>query len=110
MLNQLRKGAGTWVAKIFIGVLVLSFAVWGIADIFSGYGSRVLAKVGEVEVSPQEYERLLQQQVNRLSSQVGQRITSEQVRAFGLGRQVLNRLDYQCRSLFTCPTTRSWSV
>ena len=92
MLNSLRKGAGTWVAKIFIAILVLSFAVWGIADIFSGYGSRVLAKVGDVEVSPQEYERVLQQQVNRLSAQVGQRITSEQIRTFGLGRQVLNRL------------------
>jgi len=92
MLNSLRKGAGTWVAKIFIAVLVLSFAVWGIADIFSGYGSRVLAKVGEVEVSPQEYERVLQRQTRRVSAQIGQRLTSEQIRAFGLDRQVLNGL------------------
>lgn len=92
MLNTLRKGAGTWVAKIFIGLLVLSFAVWGIADIFSGYGARVLAKVGDIEVSPQEYERVLQQQIRRISAQVGQQITSEQARSFGLDRQVLNNL------------------
>ena len=92
MLNSLRKGIGTWVAKIFIAVLVLSFAVWGIADIFSGYGARVLAKVGDVEVSPQEYERVLQSQTRRLSAQIGQRITTEQIRAFGLDRQVLNSL------------------
>jgi len=92
MLNSLRKGAGTWVAKIFIAVLVLSFAVWGIADIFSGYGSRVLAKVGDVEVSPQEYERVLQRQTRRVSAQIGQRLTTEQIRAFGLDRQVLNGL------------------
>ena len=77
MLNQLRKGAGTWIAKIFIGLLVLSFAVWGIADIFTGYGTRVLAKVGEIEVSPQEYERNMQIQVRRISQQVGRQITSE---------------------------------
>ncbi len=92
MLNSLRKGAGTWVAKIFIAVLVLSFAVWGIADIFSGYGSRVLAKVGDVEVSPQEYERVLRRQTQRVSAQIGQRLTTEQIRAFGLDRQVLNGL------------------
>jgi peptidyl-prolyl cis-trans isomerase D len=92
MLNQLRKGAGTWVAKIFIGLLVLSFAVWGIADIFSGYGTRMLAKVGEIEVSPLEYERSMQRQIRRISQQVGRQITSEQARAFGLDRQVLNSL------------------
>ncbi len=92
MLNSLRKGAGTWIAKIFIALLVLSFAVWGIADIFTGYGGRVLATVGEVEVSPEEYERNLQLQIRRISQQVGRRITSEQARAFGLDRQVLNSL------------------
>ncbi len=34
MLDAMRRGAGTWVVKIFLGVLVLSFAVWGIGDIF----------------------------------------------------------------------------
>jgi len=92
MLNTLRKGAATWVAKIFIGLLVLSFAVWGIADIFSGYGQRVLASVGEIEISPQEYERQLQQQIKRLSIQFRQQISAEQARAFGLDRQVLNSL------------------
>ena len=92
MLNQLRKGAGTWIAKIFIGLLVLSFAVWGIADIFTGYGNRVLAKVGEVEVSPQQYERVYQRQIRTVSNRIGQRVTSEQARAFGLDRQVLNSL------------------
>ena len=92
MLTSLRKGAGTWIAKIFIGLLVLSFAVWGIADIFTGYGGRVLAKVGEVEVSPQEFERVWQQQIRRVSAQAGQQISSEQARAFGLDRQVLNSL------------------
>ncbi|MCP4935922.1 MAG: hypothetical protein GY927_17355 [bacterium] len=92
MLNSLRKGAGTWIAKIFIGLLVLSFAVWGIADIFTGYGNRVLAKVGEVEVSPQEYERVYQRQIRTVSNRIGRQITSEQARAFGLDRQVLNSL------------------
>jgi peptidyl-prolyl cis-trans isomerase D len=92
MLNTLRKGAATWVAKIFMGLLVVSFGIWGIADIFRGYGQGTLVKVGEIEISPQEYEHALQTQLKRLSQQLGQQISGEQARAFGLDRQVLNSL------------------
>ncbi|HDL16918.1 MAG TPA: hypothetical protein ENH27_03655, partial [Rhizobiales bacterium] len=39
MLEALRNATGGWIAKIFIGLLVMSFAVWGVADIFGGYGA-----------------------------------------------------------------------
>ena len=48
MLDALRKGAGTIVAKLFIALLVLSFAVWGVADMFKGFGQNVVATVGPV--------------------------------------------------------------
>ena len=34
MLDSLRRHATGWVAKILFGFLVLSFAIWGIGDIF----------------------------------------------------------------------------
>ena len=34
MLNSLRRHATGWVAKVLFGILVLSFAIWGIGDIF----------------------------------------------------------------------------
>ncbi|MFB3151038.1 MAG: SurA N-terminal domain-containing protein, partial [Alphaproteobacteria bacterium] len=34
MLQALRKQTGSWVVKILLGLLILSFAVWGINDIF----------------------------------------------------------------------------
>ena len=36
---------------ILMGLLVVSFAVWGIADIFRGYGSQTLIKVGDTEIT-----------------------------------------------------------
>lgn len=30
MLDALRKGAGGWLAQLFIAVLVVSFGVWGV--------------------------------------------------------------------------------
>ena len=48
MLDTFRRGSKGWTAKILLGLLVLSFAVWGIADIFTG-GQRggALATVGD---------------------------------------------------------------
>src|SRR5659263_444628 len=37
-LDTLRKGAGRLFGMILMGMLVFSFGIWGIADIFRGYG------------------------------------------------------------------------
>ena len=50
MLDQLRQGAQGWVSKVLMGLLVLSFAIWGIGG-FEGYGAGTLATVGDEEVS-----------------------------------------------------------
>ncbi len=36
MLDSLRSAAQSWVAKLLLGLLVLSFAIWGISDVFRG--------------------------------------------------------------------------
>lgn len=92
MLDALRKGAGSWIAKIFIGILVLSFAVWGIADIFRGYGGRSLAMVGETEISAEEYRTIYNAQLQSLSRRFGRALTSQEARALGLDRNVLQVL------------------
>ncbi|MGE5267093.1 MAG: SurA N-terminal domain-containing protein, partial [Deltaproteobacteria bacterium] len=37
MLDALRRGATGIVAKILLSLLIVSFAIWGIADVFRGY-------------------------------------------------------------------------
>ena len=89
MLDTLRRGAGSWIAKIFIGLLVLSFAVWGIADIFRGYGSTNLAKVGDSEISTETYRLAYQNEIRTFSRRLRQQLTNEQARALGLDQRVL---------------------
>ena len=48
MLDSLRKQTGSWIVKAFLGVLILSFAVWGIGDIFRGPSDATVATVGDV--------------------------------------------------------------
>lgn len=92
MLEAMRKGVGTWVAKIFIGLLVLSFAVWGIADIFGGYGTQTVATVGKKEISSQTYQTEFNREMRSLSNRLGRPLTLTEARSLGLDSQVLLRL------------------
>jgi len=92
MLGMLRNATGGWIAKIFIGLLVASFAVWGIADIFTGSRGGALATVGKTEISAFEFERVFRTEMQVLSQRVGRNINQEQARALGLDQQVLSRL------------------
>jgi methionyl-tRNA synthetase len=51
MLDALRRSVGSWVVKAFIGVIMLSFAVWGVSDVFRGYRGAEVARVGDTDFS-----------------------------------------------------------
>ncbi len=93
MLDSLRSATQTWVAKVLLGILVLSFAVWGIADMFrlDTMGTAALSAGGS-NVSPNEYRMTYEQEMMRMSRQFGQRLTKEQAQALGVDNRVLAQL------------------
>ncbi|MGE0231364.1 MAG: peptidyl-prolyl cis-trans isomerase [Flavobacteriaceae bacterium] len=95
MLDSLRRSAGSWVAKVFIGILVLSFAVWGIADIFRGYGGSAVVRVGGTEIDAETFRREFQLEIQRRSRELGQQISFAMARSIGLDRLVLGKLTAQ---------------
>jgi len=93
MLGAIRKRSAGIVVKGLLGLLILSFAVWGIADVFSpGGSSNAVAKVGEVEVGPDSVRREYQREIDRLSRILGTRIEPEQARALGIVQGVIARV------------------
>ncbi|HYI26810.1 MAG TPA: SurA N-terminal domain-containing protein [Bradyrhizobium sp.] len=95
MLRGIRKASSNWLGKtimsIVMGVLILSFAVWGIADIFKGFGQSTLAKIGRTEISTEQFRQLYTEKLQQLGRQFGRPLTMDQARAFGLDRQVLQQ-------------------
>jgi peptidyl-prolyl cis-trans isomerase D len=91
-LQTLRKGASGWIAKIFLVVLMLSFAVWGIADVFRGFGASTVASVGGTDISANDFRARYLEQVQQIGRQTGRGLSPEQARAIGLDRQVLNQM------------------
>ncbi len=92
MLEALRRGASTWIAKILIGLLVISFAVWGVSDIFSGPGQAELILVGEEAVSQEEYQRAVQLEQRQMSAERNRQLSLSDARAQGLDNRVMTRL------------------
>jgi peptidyl-prolyl cis-trans isomerase D len=92
MLDRLRKGAGGWVAQLFIALLVVSFAVWGVSGFFTGFYADTVATVGRTDILMQTFARNYETAVRQLSQQLGQPVSSEQAQMFGVPGQVLGRL------------------
>jgi peptidyl-prolyl cis-trans isomerase D len=105
----MRKASSNWLGKIIMaavmGVLIISFGVWGIADIFRGFGQSTLATVGHTEISITDFRQLYTEKLQQIGRQFGRPLTPDQARAFGLDRQLLQQtiaeaaLDEEARRL-----------
>lgn len=89
----MRKASSNWLGKtvmsVLFGVLIISFGVWGIADIFKGFGQSSLAKIGDTEITTEQFRNLFTDRVQQIGRRFGRPLTMEQARNFGLDRQVL---------------------
>jgi peptidyl-prolyl cis-trans isomerase D len=96
MLRGMNKIGQSWIGKAIIavlfGFLIVSFAIWGIGDIFRGAVRTDVASVGSVGVSADAYRSAYQSEVQRLARQTRQSISPERARALGIDSQVLGRL------------------
>ena len=93
MLDFMRRSANSIVVKALLVLLIISFAAWGIGDIFRAQsGTDVVASVGETDIPTQRFQSEFAQEVDRLRQQFGPQMTREQARAMGLDAMVLERL------------------
>ena len=92
MLDALRKMTSGWVVQIMMLLLVISFGVWGVADVFRGYGRNDIAKVGNVTLSGAEFRRRFNLSMQSLSQQLGRNITTQQAVQLGVPQRVLSQM------------------
>ena len=96
MLRNMRKAGQTVVGKIiatiFFGAIIVSFAIWGIGDIFRATPASTVAEVGSTTISVEQVREAYTEELQRLGRQFRTVISPEQARAFGLDQQVINNL------------------
>lgn len=96
MLRGIHKASANWIGRavmgVILGLIAVSFGIWGIGDIFRGFGTSTLAKVGGTEIRIETFRQLYQDRLQQLGRQIGRPILPDQARALGLDRQLLNQV------------------
>ena len=96
MMQGIRKAGQSLIGKLIIavmfGFLIISFAIWGIGDIFRGYGRNAVAVVGKTEIGLEQVRTAYQNEIQQLQRQQRRPISPELARALGLDQRVLSRL------------------
>jgi peptidyl-prolyl cis-trans isomerase D len=96
LLDGMRAASKNWLGRslmaLVMGVIVVSFAIWGIGDIFRGFGEGKLGSVGSTEISRETFRYAYQNELQRLQQKAGRVVTNDQARAAGVDRQVLGKL------------------
>jgi len=72
MLRNIHKASSTWLGKgimaVVMGFLVISFAVWGIADIFrGGFGQNNVATIGSSEITVEQFRQFYNDRLQQIS-------------------------------------------
>jgi peptidyl-prolyl cis-trans isomerase D len=75
-----------------IAALVIAFAIWGVSDVFTGFRSDTLATVGRTSITIADFQRQYDTAKRQFGQQIGQPITDDQARMFGIPQQVLGQL------------------
>ena len=78
MLAIIRDKATGWIAGIIIGLLVISFAFWGVSFYSGQAGELNVAKVNDVDISFQSFQRSFSQLRKQMQSVLGDSLSLEE--------------------------------
>jgi peptidyl-prolyl cis-trans isomerase D len=96
MLRGIRKASENWLGRgLMAAVMALlagSFAIWGINDIFRGFGRATLAKIGDAEIPIERFRQNYQDRLQQIGRELGRPIPADRANALGLDRQVLGEM------------------
>jgi peptidyl-prolyl cis-trans isomerase D len=92
----MRKISQHWIGRailsVLFGLLIVSFVIWGVGDMFRGFVPDKVAEVGGQSITSQQYQSALQTVMFRIQSRTRRNLTNAQAHELGLDRQVLGNL------------------
>jgi peptidyl-prolyl cis-trans isomerase D len=96
MLRGMRKASANWLGRIVMGIVLgliaISFAIWGIGDIFRGFGQSTVAKIGSTEITVTQFRQIYNDRIQQLGRELGRPITPDQAKLLRLDQQLVGQL------------------
>jgi peptidyl-prolyl cis-trans isomerase D len=92
MLQEMRQYTKSWLSWLFVVPLVISFAAWGIGDMFKPSTPDTVATVGGTDISVDQFQRQYRLQIARLGRMRNEAITPDMSREMGVPTFLLDTL------------------
>ena len=94
MLEIVRNLVSSIFGKILLGIMVLSFALWGVGDILNSGNSQLAAKIGKEKISLDEFYNRFQITVRDYNQNTQSNISLKEAYEMQLHNILLNELIY----------------
>lgn len=83
----------SWILKGFLGLVMMSFAVWGVGDAINpAVDPNIVIKVDQVEVRTNELQRRFNAEVDELRNALGPDFTAKEAAELGILDNLVNQL------------------
>ena len=96
MLESIRNASQGFVGKtimtIVMGLIIVSFVIWGVGDMLRGFSPSTVASVGSAKISAQDYKVAYDRAIQQYQRRLRRPFTNEEARQVGLDRSVLQQL------------------
>lgn len=93
MLEVIRERAQSKIAKIILALITIPFALWGVDSYIKNVGSgNMAAKVGDQEISQQEFTQALKEQQERMRASLGKNFDPAMMDQPGMRQSALDTL------------------
>jgi len=92
MLEIMRNQAQSWLAKLILGGIALSFGLWGIGDYFTGSRVAYVAEVDGKPISDLEFSQTYERQLNSYRAMLGQQFSKTLIEQLGVKDNTLQTM------------------
>src|SRR5580693_8110744 len=96
MLESIRNASqgvvGKAIMTIVMGLIIVSFVIWGVGDMLRGFSPSTVASVGAAKISAQDYRVAYDRAIQQYQRRLRRPFTNEEARQVGLDRSVLRQL------------------
>lgn len=92
MLENIRNHAQSWLAKLILGGVALSFVLWGVGDYFLGSRIQTIAEVDDNPISDSSFYLAYERQLNIYRTALGKNFSKKAAESMGLKRTTLQTM------------------
>ena len=92
MLESMRRHTQGWIAKVILGIIILSFAFWGIGNYFTGSQVEAVAEVDGEAIYDVEFAATYQRQLANYANMLGEQFTKELAERLGVKNETIQTM------------------